>query len=83
MGKYPYDASHWKAWKAGNAADAIDSETAGLYGDFAEAAIASGNDAEIALEAAVLGLTFGRVERWRGGRRPNISVVRLFRLAVP
>ena len=26
---------------------------------------------------------FGRVEMWRGGCRPNISVVRLFRLAVP
>jgi hypothetical protein len=25
----------------------------------------------------------GRVEMWRGGGRPNISVVRLFRLAVP
>jgi hypothetical protein len=25
----------------------------------------------------------GRVEMWRGGCRPNISVVRLFRLAVP
>jgi hypothetical protein len=24
-----------------------------------------------------------RVEMWRGGCRPNISVVRLFRLAVP
>ena len=26
---------------------------------------------------------FGRVEMWRGGCRPNISVDRLFRLAVP
>ena len=25
----------------------------------------------------------GKVEMWRGGCRPNISVVRLFRLAVP
>jgi hypothetical protein len=25
----------------------------------------------------------GRVEMWRGGCRSNISVVRLFRLAVP
>jgi WD40 repeat protein/energy-coupling factor transporter ATP-binding protein EcfA2 len=64
MGKYPYDARHWKAWKAGNAADAIDSETAGLYGDFAEAAIKSGNDAEIALEAAELGLTFDPKQIW-------------------
>ena len=26
---------------------------------------------------------FGRVEMWRGGCRPNISVCRLFRVAVP
>ena len=30
-----------------------------------------------------LGLTTGRVEMWRGGGRLNISVCRLFRLAVP
>ena len=34
------------------------------------------------LKARLQGL-IGRVEMWRGGRRPNISVVRPFRLAVP
>jgi hypothetical protein len=35
------------------------------------------------IAAGFLPVENGRVEMWRGGCRPNISVVRLFRLAVP
>jgi WD40 repeat protein len=64
MGKYPYEAKHWKAWKAGNTADAVDSETARLFGNYADAAIRAGNDDEIALEAAEIGLTFDPKQTW-------------------
>jgi hypothetical protein len=62
MGKYPYDAMHWKAWKAGR--DARDSATASAYGDFADAAIRAGNSDKIALEAAELGIKFDSDKIW-------------------
>src|SRR5262249_7315427 len=64
MGKYPYDAKHWKAWKAGRMADAVDSSTAREYGDFADNALKEEGNFEMGLEAAGLGSTFDPEQLW-------------------
>jgi hypothetical protein len=64
MGKYPYNTANWKTWKARNTVDAADSTTADAYRNFADAALGSGNDFRIALEAAELGITFDPEQTW-------------------
>jgi WD40 repeat protein len=63
LGKYPYDTKLWKAWKAGDRENAVDPTAAEAYGNFADAALKTG-DFATALDAAELGIMFGPELTW-------------------